>query len=88
MIDPGIVVLLDKLHTATQENTCAASTRSFFCNLGQDPEKRSTRGGKDVTIFSLATHRSIKEEDGYRNETDWHRVVAFDWMAREAIARL
>ncbi len=60
----------------------------LYGNLGQDPEKRSTRGGKDVTIFSLATHRSIKEEDGYRNETDWHRVVAFDWMAREAIVRL
>ena len=60
----------------------------LYGNLGQDPEKKSTRTGKDVTTFSLATHRSIKEEEGYRNETDWHRVVAFDWMAREASTRL
>jgi single-strand DNA-binding protein len=27
-------------------------------------------------------------DDGYRDETDWHKVVAFDWVAKRASERL
>jgi single-strand DNA-binding protein len=50
-------------------------------HLGQDPEARQLPSGKLVVNFSLATNRRIKEGDGLRSETDWHRIVAFDKVA-------
>ena len=60
----------------------------IYGNLGADPEMRSTPSGTDVAQFSLATNRSVKIDEGYRSETDWHTVVAFDWLARRAGERL
>ena len=42
--------------------------------LGQDPEVRYTPSGKAVASFSLAT----KE---YNNETEWHRIEAWEKTA-------
>lgn len=41
--------------------------------LGQDPELRYTKDGKGIVEFSVATTRKI----GDREETVWHRCVAF-----------
>ena len=60
----------------------------LYGNLGADPEIRKTASGTDVAQFSLATNRSVRIEEGYRNETDWHSVVVFDWLARRAGERL
>ncbi|MEC7240998.1 MAG: single-stranded DNA-binding protein [Myxococcota bacterium] len=60
----------------------------LYGNLGADPEVRSTPTGTDVAQFSLATNRSVRIDEGFRNETDWHTVVAFDWLARRASERL
>ena len=60
----------------------------LYGNLGADPEVRKTPSGTDVAQFSLATNRSIRIEEGYRSETDWHTVVVFDWLARRAADRL
>jgi len=60
----------------------------LYGNLGADPESRTTPSGKLVTTFSLATHRSVRADEGFKEETDWHKVVAFDWMAKRASDRL
>ena len=48
--------------------------------LGQDPEVRSTNGGKKVASFSLATSVSWtdKRSGERRQRTEWHRIVVFD----------
>lgn len=48
--------------------------------LGQDPEVRSTAGGKKVASFSLATSDSWtdKRSGERRQRTEWHRIVVFD----------
>ena len=60
----------------------------LYGNLGANPEVRATPNGTDVAQFSLATNRSVRIDEGYRSETDWHTVVAFDWLARRASERL
>jgi single-strand DNA-binding protein len=46
-------------------------------NLGKDAETRHTPSGAAVSNFSIATTRSIKDQQSgeWRDETDWHDVV-------------
>ena len=46
-------------------------------NLGKDAETRYTPSGAAVTNFSVATTRSVKDQqtNEWRDETDWHDVV-------------
>ena len=60
----------------------------LYGNLGADPESRTTPSGKLVTTFSLATHRSVRADEGFKEETDWHKIVVFDWLAKQASDRL
>lgn len=47
-------------------------------NLGNDVEVKYTQGGQAVARFSLATTESWKDKNGEKKEeTSWHRVVAF-----------
>jgi len=47
-------------------------------NLGNDVELKYTQGGQAVARFSVATTESWKGRDGNKKEeTSWHRVVAF-----------
>lgn len=48
--------------------------------LGADPDIRSTKDGKEVASFSLATSESWKDRtSGERKEkTEWHRIVVFN----------
>tara|TARA_R110000737_G_scaffold219429_1_gene235498 strand:+ start:658 stop:1107 length:450 start_codon:yes stop_codon:yes gene_type:complete len=48
-------------------------------NVGQDPEIRQTKDGKDVASFSLATSESWKDKSSgeKRDKTEWHRIVVF-----------
>jgi single-strand DNA-binding protein len=51
-------------------------------NVGRDPELRYTAGGTAVANFSLATSRRYKDRDGnQREETEWHRCVAWARLA-------
>lgn len=43
-------------------------------NLGNDPEVKTLEGGQIVATFSMATK-------GYKDKTDWHRVVSFGKLA-------
>ncbi len=47
-------------------------------NLGRDPEVRYATSGNAVCNFTMATSRTYKDKQGERkDETEWHRVVAF-----------
>ena len=47
-------------------------------NLGGDPEVRYAGSGVAVCNFTMATTRTYKDKQGERkDETEWHRVVAF-----------
>ena len=52
-------------------------------NLGKDPELRYTPADTAVVSISVATSRNWKNKDsGERmEETEWHRVVAYDRLA-------
>jgi single-strand DNA-binding protein len=54
--------------------------------LGNDPVQRETKAGLAVTHFSLATSRKILQQDPgaeatERDETQWHKVVAWGKQA-------
>lgn len=48
-------------------------------NLGKDPEIRSTKDGKEIASFSIATSESWKDKStGEKKEkTEWHRIAVF-----------
>jgi single-strand DNA-binding protein len=48
-------------------------------NVGQDPEIRATKDGRELANFSLATTENWKDKStGERKDkTEWHRVVVF-----------
>ena len=51
-------------------------------NLGADPETRFTQSGVQVTTFSVATTERWKDPDGQpREQTEWHRIVAWRKLA-------
>ena len=51
-------------------------------NLTRDPELRYTPQGTAVCVFGLATNRSWTTENGEkREETEFHRVVAWNKLA-------
>jgi single-strand DNA-binding protein len=54
-------------------------------NLTRDPELKQTEGKKPVCIFGLATNRSWMSYTGEkREETEFHRIVAWDNWAETA----
>jgi single-strand DNA-binding protein len=54
-------------------------------NLGRDVELRYTPGGAAVANLSIATTRVWNDRSGQRQEeTEWHRVVAWDKQAETA----
>ena len=50
-------------------------------NLGSDPEMRQTQKGQGVANFNLATTRTWTKDGEKREETEWHRVIAWDRLA-------
>jgi single-strand DNA-binding protein len=49
-------------------------------NIGQDPEIRTTQGGKELASFSLATSETWKDKTSGEKKTksEWHKVVIFN----------
>lgn len=50
-------------------------------NLGKDPDVRVTPTGTSVATFSLAVNRNVKEGDGWKEQTEWVRCVAWERQA-------
>ena len=47
-------------------------------NLGADPTMITANNGNNVITFTLATHDTIKDEQGNKSKrTEWHSCVAF-----------
>lgn len=53
-------------------------------NLVADPEVRSTKSGKNVANFAIATNNVWHNDDGERQTTaDFHRVIAWQGLAEQ-----
>jgi single-strand DNA-binding protein len=50
--------------------------------VGREAQMRYTLNGTAIAMFSIATNQSYKTKDGqYRDETDWHKVIAWRRLA-------
>lgn len=47
-------------------------------NAGQNPEVRSTSGGKSVANFSLAINQPFRKKHDGNQRVEWVRCVAWD----------
>ena len=49
-------------------------------NIGQDPDIRTTQGGKELASFSLATSETWKDKASGEKKTksEWHKVIIFN----------
>ena len=56
--------------------------------VGRDPELKQGRSGIAWCSLSIATDRSVKEDQGWSTTTDWHRVRAFGRTAENCHQRL
>lgn len=63
---------------------------SVIGNLTQDPVLRSTRTGRSVCNFTVATHETRKdpEGDGYVSHTEYHQCVAWGVQGENVHQRL
>ena len=59
--------------------TIGLNIATLLGNVGKDPELRTTKDGKQMAVFSLATTDSWKDKSsGEKKErTEWHRIVVF-----------
>jgi len=54
-------------------------------NLGKDAATSTTKGGKNVTRFSIAANKKWTDKSGKEHETtDWFRVAAWNNLAKFA----
>lgn len=53
-------------------------------HLGQDAEKKFLPNGSLVAKFSLATTNKYKQNDEWKETTDWHNIVIFGDRAEYA----
>ncbi len=56
--------------------------------LPRDVEIRVTPNGLSVATFSVACGRSVRDGDGWKDETEWFRVVAWRELAERYSERL
>ena len=57
--------------------------------VGADPEVRHLDGGKLVATFTMATTEKWKNKAGeWKEHTEWHRIVAWRWLAERAEEQL
>jgi len=50
--------------------------------LGRDPELRYLPNGTAIATFSVASGRSVKQQDGsFQEQTEWFRVVTWEKLA-------
>lgn len=59
-------------------------------HLGRDPEARQTQSGTTVATLTLATTEKVKGPggNGWVDETEWHRLVAFGTTADNCVKYL
>lgn len=59
-------------------------------NLGREPEKRTTRTDSTMAVLRVATSRqwTDKESGEKKDQTQWHRVIAWGNLAELALKYL
>ncbi len=59
-------------------------------NLGADPELRNTPQGASVCTLKIATSESHKDKNTgeWKETTEWHRVVLWEYLAEQAARNL
>lgn len=51
-------------------------------NLAADPELKQTKSGVSLSVFTVATNRTVLDHEGNKREiTDFHRVIAWSKLA-------
>lgn len=65
------------------------NTVQLLGNIGRDAEVKTTRGGKDYAVCTLATTDNYKDENGeWKSSTEWHNLTVFgnivDKFAKDA----
>ena len=51
-------------------------------NVTRDPIVKKTEGGKKIALFTIATNRYYKTNDGEsKSEAEFHNCVAWGWLA-------
>jgi len=54
-------------------------------NLGNNPEIRTTEGGKKMARFNIATNETYRSSKGEKvTETQWHNLIAWGKVAEIA----
>lgn len=56
--------------------------------LGRDVELNKTGNDSSVATFSVASGRSVKDGEEWKNETEWFRVVAWNSLAERCANQL
>lgn len=56
-------------------------------NITQDLEARRTSNGNSVLNFSLATNRSYRVEDEWKEEVEFHNIVVWGGDAEQLVKR-
>lgn len=55
----------------------------FIGNLGRDPEIKTTNGGEEYAVFSMACNETWKDKDGNKQEdVQWIRCIAWKGLAQ------
>lgn len=57
-------------------------------HVGQNPELRTSKSGLPWMTLSVATNRSVKRDDKWEEETDWHKVQIFGDTAERCMRHL
>lgn len=57
--------------------------------LGSDPEKKTSKGGKEFYHLNLASHRSWQnKEKEWEERTDWHSLFCWSPRSKRLVEKL
>jgi single-strand DNA-binding protein len=56
--------------------------------LGKEVELRVIPSGTSVATFSVASSRNVKDGDGYKEVTEWFKIVAWDKLGENCSSLL
>ena len=55
--------------------------------LGADAEIKDTSKGEKMAKLSLATNQKYKQNEEWKEKTEWHRIIVFDPRLAEMLER-
>ena len=64
------------------------NTVQLIGNLGGDPEAKELPNGNKLATMSVATTDRYKQGEEWKDDTQWHRVVAWGKQAERVIEKL